>query len=275
MKDMIRKGLRLALLLIFVISTVLFVRQMLDKRSGSETYDAALAVAMQEKAPQPETQPVPSEARGEETLWIPDPAEDDPMMEEMAQINLAALQEVNPDVIGWIRIPDTQIDYPLLQGQDNELYLKHTWQKEENYVGSVFLEHRNSANLTDYNTIVYAHNMNDGSMFGTLSKYTDPQYRDKHPYIYILSESGVLRYEIFAMYQARVDDPTYGLSFNQLATKAKFMRHAMENSRYDMDVIPEQNDRILTLSTCTSAGHHKRWVVQARLKMVEMTPETP
>ena len=274
MKESVRKGLRAVLLLVFAVSTVLLLRQALDKQSGSEAYDAALAIARQapgEKAEQTQpTQPV-----SDRPVWIPEPVEDDPQMTEMAKINLTALQEENPDVIGWIRIPDTKVDYPLMQGQDNDFYLKHTWQKEKNSVGSVFLEHRNNPALTDYNTIVYAHNMNDGSMFGTLPKYTDPQYRDKHPYIYILSENGVFRYEIFAMYQAQVDDPTYGLSFNQLETKARFMRHAMEKSRYDMDVIPEQNDRVLTLSTCSSGGHYKRWVVQARMKMVEITPETP
>lgn len=270
MKDMIRKGLRIALLLIFVISTVLFARQMLDKRSGSETYDAALAVAMQEKAPQPEAQPVPSEAQGEDALWIPDPAEDDPMMEKMAQINLTALQEINPDVIGWIRIPDTQIDYPLLQGQDNDFYLKHTWQKEENNVGSVFLEHRNSSNLTDFNTIIYAHNMNDGSMFGSLSKYNDRQYREKHPYVYIATADGVLRYEVFSFYKAELDSPTYGLSFHQLQTRVDFMKHALEKSRYDTGIVPDGHDRVLTLSTCTAAGINYRWVAQARLKMVQV-----
>ena len=273
MKDLMRKGLRLVLLAVFAVSTVLLLRQMLDKRSGSETYDAALAVAMQEKAPAAETeQTVSAETRTTEPIWVPDPADGDPVMKEMAEINLAALQEANPDVIGWIRIPETKIDYPLMQGQDNDFYLKHTWEKEKNYVGSVFLECRNSPDLMDFNTIIYAHNMNDGSMFGGLSKYNDSQYRQKHPYVYIATPDGVLRYEIFAFYKADLDSPTYGLSFNQVQTKVDFVKHALEESHYDTGIIPEGHDRVLTLSTCTAAGISYRWVAQARLTMVEVRP---
>lgn len=273
MRNTVRRLLRLLLLAVFVISTVLLLRQMLDKCSGNETYDTALAIAMQktETQKQPESQ-IATQSPEQNPVWIPEPVADDPVIAEMEQINLEALQQVNPDVFGWIRIPDTKVDYPLLQGEDNEYYLKHTWEKKKNSMGSVFLEHWNSRELTDYNTIVYAHNMNDGSMFGTLSKYNDKAYWKKHPYVYIATGDGVLRYEIFAFYKAAVDSPTYGLSFNQLETKANFLHHAWEEKKYDTGVIPEPNDRILTLSTCTASSHEKRWVVQARLKMTEVRP---
>jgi len=272
MKNILRKGLRLIFLTVFVISTVLLAGQLLDKRSGSEAYEEALTVALTQRPEVPPAVSIPASTQPEHTgpVWIPEPVEDDPQIQEMEKIDLSALREINSDVIGWIRIPDTKVDYPVLQGQDNQFYLKHTWQKEENSVGSVFLESRNKPDFSDYNTIVYAHNMNDGSMFATLSKYTDRQYRNKHPYIYILTDAGVRRYEIFSMYQAHVDDPTYGLSFNQPETKAAFMQHALGKSRYDMDLIPEPEDRILTLSTCSSGGYYKRWVVQARLKMIQI-----
>lgn len=270
MKKKIRKGLRLVLPVVFLVSTVLMLRQQLDNRSGSEDYADAQQLAFRETVREPVEAAVPSQPPKGETVWIPAPVEDDPQMEEMARIDLAALQEVNPDVVGWIRIPDTKIDYPLLQGEDNDFYLKHTWKKEKNSVGSVFLEYRNSRELTDYNTIVYAHNMRDGSMFATLRRYTDKYYWQKHPYVYVLTEAGAWRYEVFASYKAPVDSPTYGLSFLQKTTKAEFLIHALDESRYDTDIFPEENDRILTLSTCTGSGYSSRWVVQARLKMMEL-----
>ena len=265
-----KKLLRLVFLVVFVVSTVLLGRQMLDKKTGSASYEEALKIATQEKATVstlPAEKPV-EEVTGE-PVWIPEPVEDDPELEKLKQIDLAALREVNPDVVGWIRIPGTQIDYPLMQGEDNEFYLKHTWLKEKNSVGSAFLEWRNNPDLTDYNTIVYGHNMNDGSMFADMTRFYDNAFRKEHPYIYIVSDAGIWRYEIFAYYKAWVDDPTYGLSFHQIETKAKFLLHATEKSVYDTEIIPLENDRILTLSTCTASSQHARWVLQARLKMMQ------
>lgn len=274
MREMMRRLLRIAFLLVFVVSTVLLGRHMLDKRTGGETYDNALAIASQSKQPQAQTvsPTLPTEIQSPDPVWVPEPVADDPHMEEMAQINLEALQQVNPEVIGWIRIPDTKVDYPLMQGQDNDFYLGHTWEKEKNYVGSVFMEHRNNPNFGDFNTIIYAHNMNDGSMFGTLSKYYDSAYWKKHPYVYIATASGVLRYEVFAFYKAAVDSPTYGLSFRQVQTKVDFLTHSRDERRYDTGILPEGQDRVLTLSTCTASGTEKRWVLQARLKMIEVQP---
>ena len=266
MKNGLRKAVWLVCLVVFVVSTPLLVRQMLDKKSGSDSYEEALKVATQETVA---VSTLPAEEPAGEPVWIPELVEDDPELEELRKIDLAALREVNPDVVGWIRIPGTKIDYPLMQGQDNEFYLKHTWLKEKNSVGSVFLEWRNNPDLTDYNTIVYGHNMNDGSMFADMTKFYDNAFRKEHPYIYIVSDAGIWRYEIFAYYKAWVDDPTYGLSFHQIETKAKFLLHSTEESVYDTQIIPMENDRILTLSTCTASSQHARWVLQARLKMVQ------
>lgn len=278
MKEKLRKGLFLILALVFVISSAVLLRQFGDNAGGEASYADALAIASgtqlqkEREAPGPETGE-PAEESTEpvklEALWVPAPVADDPLMEEMAAIDLAALREVNGEVLGWIRIPETKIDYPLMQGQDNDYYLNHTWDRQSNSVGSIFLEHRNSSDLTDYNTIVYGHNMKDGAMFAGLHRYASQQYWQEHPYIYIATGGSVYRYEVFASYKAEVDSAAYGLSFHQLKTKANFLRYALEKSNIQTQIIPEENDRILTLSTCSGAGYATRWVVHARLKMVE------
>lgn len=272
MDKRLRKGFLAVLAAIFLVSTVLLLRQFSDNAGGEDAYGDALSVAMQslpeENVP---LTPAPAAAGTEDgPRWVPAPIEGaDPELETLAAMDLAALREVNPDVIGWIRIPNTRINYPLLQGQDNDYYLKRAWDHRETSVGSIFLEQRNAADLTDYNTIVYGHNMNDGSMFAGLRKFSAQGYWEKHPYVYILSDAGVYRYEIFASYKAPVDSVTYGLSFHQVETKAAFLLYALENSRIQTEIIPQEHDRILTLSTCSGAGYAHRWVVQARLKMVE------
>ena len=272
MKENIRNGLRILLAAVFVISTGLLLRQFADNMGGQDAYAEALAIASgtgdsEKRKPEPEQREAPAE---QALVWVPAAVEGDPMVEEMAAIDLAGLREVNGDVVGWIRIPDTKIDYPLMQGQDNDYYLNHTWDRQSNSVGSVYLEHLNSADLTDYNTILYGHNMKDGSMFAALSRFASEQFWEKHPYVYITTDAGVYRYEIFSSYKADLDSITYGLSFQRTETKEMFLRYIRESSSIHPEITLDPNDRILTLSTCSGAGYSTRWVVHARLKMIQL-----
>ena len=275
MKKNVRKALRAVLLMVFVVSTALMVHQWLDNADGEAAYNDAMDIAMQVKEPEVPAQPqpteIPVEATEPVTYWVPVPVEGDPVMEEMAEINIAALREENEDVLGWIRIPDTRIDYPLLQGEDNDFYLKHTWQKQRNSVGSIFLEHLNRPDLTDFNTIVYGHNMRDKSMFGQLDNYSIEGFWETHPYVYIAIDSGVYRYEVFAFLQAPVDSVTYSIRPQRDDTKQEFIDYSMEHTWIDTGVRPVITDRILTLSTCTGRDYSARNVVQARLPMMEVT----
>lgn len=271
MKKKTRLWLNILLAAVFVCSTVLLLRGLGDNSAGQEDYGDAIAIAsgVSPEATQPATEAT-TQPTEPETVWIPAPVEDDPMMEEMAAIDLASLRAVNQDVVGWIRIPKTKIDYPLMQGEDNEHYLKHTWKGGKNIVGSIFLESLNSPDLTDYNTIIYGHNMSSGAMFAGLHKFRKQDYWEAHPYVYITTDAGVYRYEIFSSYRAEVESPAYGLSFNQMKTRTNFLQHSLESSVIDTGIQPEIHDRIVTLSTCSGAGYSNRWVVQARLKMVEV-----
>ena len=275
MKKNVRKALRAVLLMVFVVSTALMVHQWLDNAGGEVAYNDAMDIAMQVIEPEAPAQPqpteIPVEATEPVTYWVPVPVEGDPVMEEMAEINIAALREENEDVLGWIRIPDTKIDYPLLQSEDNDFYLKHTWQKQRNSVGSIFLEHLNRPDLTDFNTIVYGHNMRDKSMFGQLDNYSIEGFWETHPYVYIAIDSGVYRYEVFAFLQAPVDSVTYSIRPQRDDTKQEFIDYSMEHTWIDTGVRPVITDRILTLSTCTGRDYSARNVVQARLPMMEVT----
>ena len=272
MKKRVRNLIRLVLLAVFIVSTVLLIRQWRDNTDAEAAYQDAVSIAMQktaEKLPE-KTKAEPTEPEKPVTIWVPAPVEDDPVMEEMTGISLAALREVNPDVTGWIRIPETKVDYPILQGEDNDFYLNHTWKKEPNSLGSIFLEHQSSPDLTDYNTIIYGHNMKNGAMFGDLDLFSLQRFWEEHPYVYILTDDGVYRYEIFAFCQAEVESLTYGLNPRRTDTKEKFLNLSLETAWYDTGIKPPVTDRILTLSTCSGGGYTHRFVVQARLPMVEV-----
>lgn len=265
-----RNILLAVLISVFFYSTTMLLRQYMDNAGAEESYGDALAVAIQDSSQQVPLAAAPTEVREEKkTVWVPSPVEGDAETESLAAIDLDALREVNSDVMGWIYIPDTKINYPLMRGEDNEYYLKHAWDHRKTSVGSIFLEQNNNADLMDFNTILYGHNMNDGSMFAGLRKFSDQGYWEKHPYVYLVTEAGVYRYDIFAAYKAPVDSVAYGLSFREAQTKAEFLLYALENSKIQTGISPGGYDRILTLSTCSGAGYAHRWVVQARLKMVE------
>lgn len=273
MKKKIRNGLKLVLLAVFITSTALLVSRMFDRADGSDAYENALAIASGGNSSRSEIveTPVPAAAEPEKG-WVPAPVEeDDPILEEMAQIDLAALREVNPDVLGWIRIPNTKINYPLMRGEDNDYYLNRTWDGKKNSVGSIFLECQNSPDLMDFNTIIYGHNMRDDSMFSDLRNYSIKDYWMRNPYVYIVTDAGVYRYEIFSAYKADLESITFGLEFATEQSRNSFLRHTLKKSEFVTGDVPGENDRVLTLSTCYGNTSETRWVVHARLRMVEVS----
>ena len=208
------------------------------------------------KVPEEQMQTEPVEAQ---------PARTDPYADALAAMDFAALREVNPEVRGWIFIPDTPVSYPLMQGEDNVKYLDTTWRGTGSSVGSVFLECRNSADLSDFNTIIYGHRTVNRSMFGSLKDYADEAYWNAHPCIYITDDTGCKTYAVFAAYEVGVRELTYRLGFDNNDDKVQFLDFCVGQSVIETGIVPEVDDRILTLSTCTGRGYDTRWVVQAVL----------
>lgn len=182
---------------------------------------------------------------------------------ELKKMNLGAFQEKNPDVLGWIMIPDSKLSYPLLQGEDNDYYLHHTWGYEESSAGSIFLEHLVSGDLSDYNTIVYGHRMRDRSMFGNLVYFEDPEYLAAHPYVYIVNDEGCHTYRVFSAHEAGVKTITYRIGELDEEERQEYMKWSLDHSVIETGVEPTVENRILTMVTCTGKGYDARWVVQA------------
>lgn len=181
----------------------------------------------------------------------------------MTRIDLDALQEINPEAVGWIEIPDTIISYPMVHSTDNRYYLSHTFRKESNKSGSIFLETSNSADFSDLHTIIYGHNMKNGSMFAGLKDYSSKSYLDAHPYIYIDLADGSHCYQIFSCHEASVSDNCYTIGYQPDDVYAAFLESMQAASLYDTGVEVGIEDYVVTLSTCTKNGT-KRFVVHAR-----------
>ena len=251
------------------------------RHSGEQARETAgLTQPRTEQLPEPEV-PLAPEPEEPEVTVVPKPVEpeqpEQEPLEEAAQrlwqVDLAQLRQVNPDVLGWISIPGTQLDYPILRGEDNQYYLNHTWQGKRNAAGSVFLECQSSPDLSDFNTIFYGHNMKNGSMFGSLRQYRTQSHYQEHPYIYIVDDSGVRRYEIFAAFEAEVVGDTYRLDLNTPEKQQAFLDYSVRRCVLQTGLVPTVEDSIITLSTCTGNGYDHRWVVQGVLTGTFTAPE--
>lgn len=188
-------------------------------------------------------------------------------------IDFDSLTAQYPDVYAWIRIPGTKVDYPIVQREgDNGYYLNHTIDGKKKTEGSIYTEDYNSKDFEDANTVIYGHNMKNGSMFKTLHKYKDKQFLLDNSEIYIYQKDKVLKYKIFAAYI--YDNRHLMLSFdfedenifrnylNNVLTK----RDISSNINTNVDVTAD--DRIITLSTCNN-NEKQRYLVQAVLLTIQ------
>ncbi len=184
------------------------------------------------------------------------------------EVEIEQLKKINPDIVAWFYIKDTNVSYPLLQYTNNEKYLKKTYDNRTSNFGSIFIDFRNSSNLSDRNSIIYGHNTKNGSMFGSLKKYKDYLYLKKHSNIYIVYKDKTFEYEIFSVYTTLVSGPAYINSFSNNDEFENFLTAITSLSIVDTGIKPTVNDKIITLSTCTSRAEDERFVVHARLSNV-------
>lgn len=178
-------------------------------------------------------------------------------------VDFNELKDINPDVTGWIymeALPD--ISYPIVKGTDNEYYLHHTYKKESLFAGSIFMDVKNSKDFSDQNTIVYGHNMKNGSMFGSLKNYKKQEVVDKSPYFWIITPEEAYKYKIFSIYTANVKGSTYTLIKGPGKETINYGNEMKEKSDIDIGKHEfKETDKIVTLSTCTG-NSDTRFVVQ-------------
>lgn len=178
------------------------------------------------------------------------------------------LLEENEELVGWLTIDDTEIDYPILQADNNNDYLRHDFNKDYNILGSIFMDFRNDITThDDLNTIVYGHRTKDESMFEGLTKYEDKDFFESHQTFTFDTLYESYEAEVFAVYNTTTDFNYIQTDFENEADYEQLLTNIKEESMYDIDVEVGTGDRILTLSTCDYEldSHTGRFVVQAKL----------
>ena len=194
-----------------------------------------------------------------------------PVQEEepVNPIDFDALTAEYPDVYAWIRIPGTNVDYPIVQREgDNSYYLTHTIDGQTKKEGSIFTEDYNTKTFDDPNTIIYGHDMRNGSMFKTLHKYRDKQFLLENPDVYIYQENRMLQYKIFAAYITDSRHLMLTYDFNDENIFRDYVKNVLTksniNSNIDVSVDVNTDNKIITLSTC-NGNNTQRYLVQAVL----------
>lgn len=184
-------------------------------------------------------------------------------------VDFVKLKKINPDIYAWINIPGTVIDYPILRREnDNAYYLTHTVENKKSAYGAIYTEDYNDMDFADFNTVIYGHNMKNGSMFGSLRKYRNRTFFDENREINIYMPGRIMKYRIFAAHI--VDDRHILLSydFTNESVRNEYISDIFSNkgmsSYFDSQTGVTADDRIITLSTCTGKTE-ERYLVQGVL----------
>ena len=231
-----RRVLMFILLAVFLISGALTVHQYLEDKRIQEEYERLAEEAARQ------TTEAPTEPETEET---------EPLEEAyVSPIDFEALTAENPDTIGWIRIPDTNVDYPIVQGTDNDFYLDHDFYGKESAAGSIYLDFESEADLQGRNQILYGHNMKNGSMFKDINRYKDPEYFKEHQYFSIYTPEREICLKAVSCYYGEAKPIVRMTGFKTQETFDEFVRTMVEPCSYKEEVeYPARS--IFTLVTCS------------------------
>ncbi len=290
--EVVRKIVFFVFLAIFIVSSVLLVQNLISKQRGNEiynkleeeffafgfnaesvegleTYRGAVKALAADSAMKPHTSM--SDA-GDASGTVEITAEHNEELEKM-RAGLVSLLQINPDTYGWISVEGTDINYPIVQGDDNEFYLHHAYTGEFLPMGAIFADYRCDGNLmNNQNTVLYGHNIENmigRSMFHDVVKF----FRDEYffgTYIYIYTLDGIYVYEPFSIYETRYDYWYFKTSFDSDEAFVRFVNEVHSNSAKTKETQFNENDRLLTLSTCTNGPFYARYALHARLiKVIE------
>ncbi|WP_230397826.1 class B sortase [Novisyntrophococcus fermenticellae] len=178
------------------------------------------------------------------------------------EVDFETLRAMNPDIVGWLVVEALDISYPIVQGRDNDEYLHRTFEKKDNFAGSIFMDYMNKPDFSDCHTIIYGHNMKNQSMFGKLKFIKEQEkYKDSR-YFWIITPEHKYRYEIFSAHVTPVDGDTYTLFSAPDQQFLDYLNKMTGESQIPQSgIIPRAEDKAVTLTTCTS-NDASRFVVQ-------------
>ena len=253
-----------AIALVSVAALVVYI--LYEHKTQREYSDIAQSVAANNTTPAPSPFDLTDNIVQAESADDADPLPTATPAPVRIPVDFSYYRSINSDVIGWISVEGTEIDYLVLFDANN-YYLNHTYTGKYSSSGSIFIQNYNRADFTDFNTVVYGHNMVSGSMFAQLHKFEDTDFFNEHSSIVIYTPSHKLTYLIFAAYRT---DNLHIMANNDFSTpesRTAYIESIYQhttNAHFDYGVPVTESDRIITLSTCIN-NYMYRYVVQGLL----------
>lgn len=245
--------------LTLVISAVFLINSLYEYKKGSSEYKELQEIVSTEEGLEENPENIESEDTNREEIGVTE--EDTKHVERITKAGFEKLAAINSDVVGWIQFLTIDISYPIVQTDNNNYYLDHTFRKEENKVGTIFMETANSADLSDPNTFIYGHNMKDGSMFGLLNQYKEKSFYEKNPRFAVSTPNGEYTYDIFSCYVVNAAGDSYLRFPENNEEYGSYVAMLKNLSLYDTGVEVSMEDNIVILSTCTKEGDDYRFIV--------------
>lgn len=175
------------------------------------------------------------------------------------KINFEELKSKNSDTVAWLKVENTNIEFPVVKANDNSYYLTHNFNKEGNSAGWIFADYKNKFNGKDKNIVIYGHNMRDNSMFGSLKNVIKEEWynNENNKYIILATENEYSIYEVFSVYQIEKEDYYIKTDFNSDKEFEEFLQKVKERSIKDFNIDISKENSILTLSTCANNNKYR------------------
>ncbi|MBQ6796687.1 MAG: class B sortase [Clostridia bacterium] len=183
-------------------------------------------------------------------------------------VDLAALQSENSSIIGWIYCEGTPINYPVVQSTDNEYFVRRMPDGTRNQAGSIFMDYRCSPTCQDTNTIIYGHNMKNGSMFASLKSFSSQSFYDAHPVVWFFTPAQTYRVELVAGYVTSTSSEAFEM-FTDRENMLSFLNSAVSKSSFVSTVDPAGVEQVMTLATCSYEYDAARYVLIGSIVPIE------
>jgi sortase B len=210
---------------------------------------------------EPEEQEVEPDEEEEETFILPAGV-------TVPSVDFDSLIEINPDIVGWIFLEGTPINYPVVQGEDNDYYLFRLFDGRSNPSGSIFMDYLNDPDMRDPHTILYGHHMQDGSMFAALEFYMSQEFYEEHPFIFYITPEREYVIKPFAGYTTDVYSSSWQLEFESDREKEEWIAERRERSDFVSEVEALPSHRFVNLTTCSMTILDARYIIVGRIMPV-------
>ena len=235
-----------------VVSILSTYQQGADSYENLEQY---IQIPTQPQVLEPETVPAETANWADSILW--------------PQVDFEALARVNPDIVGWIVIEGTNINYPIVQGRDNSYYLNHLFDGTRNAAGCIFMDAACRGDFTDVHSIIYGHHMKNKTMFAGLMAYKDQSFYEEHATAFLLTPAGTYQIRFFSGYVANNQSDGWERDFYHERDFENWISDLVSRSCFQAQWTPGEDERIITLSTCTYEFDSAKFLLHGYLEKAQ------